>query len=137
MVFYYEHSTHTPNPHAAHRTRGPLPNEPGYPALRLCGRQRLVKVTYDGFPVVEDGDGDAKDKEILNELLVVGALKNEYTRKSGYSRESAILIFPFLPLSVSSSGAHRKRQKRDGVRAVTIHGAVVTTGGATTVQCRT
>ncbi len=47
------------------------------PALRSCGRQRLVKVTYDGFPVVEDGDGDAKDKEILHELLVVGALKNE------------------------------------------------------------
>jgi hypothetical protein len=107
--------------------------------LRLCGRQRLVKVTYDGFPVVEDGDGDAKDKEILNELLVVGALKNEYTRKSGYSRESAILIFSFLPLSVSTFEHQRcskKEAEKRWVRAVSIHGAVVMTGGAaTTVQC--
>ena len=75
MVFYYEHSTHTPNPHAAPAHAGLFPMM--IPALRSCGRQRLVKVTYDGFPVVEDGDGDAKDKEILHELLVVGALKNE------------------------------------------------------------
>ena len=108
--------------------------------MRLCGRQRLVKVTYDGFPVVEDGDGDAKDKEILNELLVVGALKNEYMQiKSGYSRESAILIFSFLPLSVSTFEhlwCSKKEAEKRWARAVRIHGAVVTTGGAaTTVQC--
>ena len=39
-----------------------------------CRRGGLFKVSDHRLPIVEDGNGDAEDEEVLDELLVVGPL---------------------------------------------------------------